>query len=109
MYGIGQGLNGGVRTAADFLFKGVQMKRGDKRFDDRLALDHAWNYGFYGRPSILDREASLPQGGPVPLPSNLLSGDTIGAVRPSRFWEGCSGRVLDLHQGKAWQGGSRTP
>lgn len=65
MYGIGQGFNEGVKTAGNFLFRAMQAKRDDKRFYDQLALDHAWNEGFHGRPSMLDREASLPQGGPV--------------------------------------------
>jgi hypothetical protein len=57
MYGGGQGFNEGVRTAAGFLFKGMQMKRDDKRFHDRLALDQAWKDGFYGGPSLLDVNA----------------------------------------------------
>lgn len=89
MYGVGQGLNEGVRMAGSFLTDAMKMKQQQKQFDagmerdydrmalekawvdarqkhlrDRLIIEQGWKAGFYGdNPSL-----TAPQGGP-PQPS----------------------------------------
>lgn len=66
MYGVGQGLNEGVRTAAGFVFDAMKLKQQQERFDatmdqrkaemgqhdklfhDRLAIEKGWKDGRYG-------------------------------------------------------------
>ncbi|MBX3327057.1 MAG: hypothetical protein U0223_12820 [Nitrospira sp.] len=88
MYGVGQGLNEGVRMAGSFLSDAMKMKQQQNRFDqsmerdydrmalekawvdarqkifhDRLAIEQGWNDGRAGRPSMFDaqdEQAALP-------------------------------------------------
>lgn len=79
-YGVGQGLNEGVKTAASFILPAMQMKQQQKQFDarmgqqdrqfyDRMTLDQAWKDGYYGGTSPWDEQSPVgapPAGSQVP-------------------------------------------
>lgn len=67
-YGVGQGLDRGVRMAADFIMKGLEMKQKDAHFQQAMDYDRArdnqamdlnleWDRGTAGlEPSYEDEE-----------------------------------------------------
>lgn len=99
MYGAGQGLNEGVKTAASFILPAMQMKQQQKQFDaglaqrekqlqqqnrqyyDRMTLSRGWDDGYYGGPSPWDEQSPVgapPSGSQVPMAPT--SGESLAQV-----------------------------
>lgn len=116
MYGVGQGLEEGVRMAGSFLTDAMKMKQQQqqqqqrfdatmerdrdrmilekawvdarqKLFHDRLAIQHGWDDGRAGRPSMFDAQDEQPALPPdafprTPSPTATRQTDQVPAPRP---------------------------
>lgn len=89
MYGVGQGLNEGVKTAGSFLMQGIRMgqkqqryEQLDKQWDLRMEALDAWQRGIEGRPSRYQEEEeeaaraaatrpAIPSSTPIETPGPL--------------------------------------